>query len=455
MTTRFRFAIAFLAVLFLPESTHAQKSREKPEKKTDLEIAREHLDSTRGDRDEAYNALEAMIFDLEDDYLELTTGVKAATYRHRLALAMHDSMPTALSQMDAQTQEGRPLLRGFRRAILSEAFEPPVRVATSLDPRLCSWVARGTASELSRLNTSLDTMTTDELLRTVNDLFPPGLSWYRFWNQEFHQDLTETAAYSRAVLGYEEAGLELNRLLHPERYGPRGEKAPPGMVIVPGGTYELGPDNGWERPARKVNIKPFYLDRREVTSGEYSLFVNASATSRRAGLLPRGWKLNKEGLTNPDSDERGLPVAYVSWMQAVEYAKWADKRLPTEDEWEAAAGGIEGLAYPWGNQYQTDMANGGGDGETLLPVESYPYSRSPTGCFDMAGNVWEWTATLEDGTDIKTLPEGMVNVVIRGGSFQSRRDELSTRYRWTAPGHGTFSSPRYTRPIGFRCAKNP
>ena len=70
----------------------------------------------------------------------------------------------------------------------------------------------------------------------------------------------------------------------------------------------------------------------------------------------------------------------------------------------------------------------------------------------MAGNAWEWTATTVDGDDIDVLPEGLVNIVIRGGSFRSERNELSTRYRWAAPGHDTFASPRYDRPIGFRCA---
>jgi formylglycine-generating enzyme required for sulfatase activity len=72
----------------------------------------------------------------------------------------------------------------------------------------------------------------------------------------------------------------------------------------------------------------------------------------------------------------------------------------------------------------------------------------------MAGNVWEWTATLEDGTNLQGPPEGLVNVAIRGGAFDSRREELATRYRWTAPGNDAFASPRYTRPIGFRCAKD-
>jgi formylglycine-generating enzyme required for sulfatase activity len=87
-----------------------------------------------------------------------------------------------------------------------------------------------------------------------------------------------------------------------------------------------------------------------------------------------------------------------------------------------------------------------------MPVESFPDARSPSGGFDLAGNAWEWTSTLEDGTDIVKLPDGLVNVAIRGGSYRSQRHELATRARWTAPGMDAFSSPTYDRPIGFRCA---
>jgi formylglycine-generating enzyme required for sulfatase activity len=70
------------------------------------------------------------------------------------------------------------------------------------------------------------------------------------------------------------------------------------------------------------------------------------------------------------------------------------------------------------------------------------------------GNAWEWTATLEDGTNIKALPDGLVNAIIRGGGYDSRRDELTTRYRRGALAHDTFAPPRYKVPIGFRCVKD-
>jgi formylglycine-generating enzyme required for sulfatase activity len=147
-------------------------------------------------------------------------------------------------------------------------------------------------------------------------------------------------------------------------------------------------------------------------------------------------------------------VVWVSWTQAAGYASWAGKRLPTEDEWEAAAAGTDALDFPWGNEWRSGMANGESAAGGTLPVESFPHARSPAGCFDMSGNAWEWTATLEDGTNVKTLPEGLFNAIIRGGGWDSRREELSSRYRRGALAHDTFAPPRYKVPIGFRCVKD-
>jgi formylglycine-generating enzyme required for sulfatase activity len=226
------------------------------------------------------------------------------------------------------------------------------------------------------------------------------------------------------------------------------------MVVVPGGSYDLGPNTGWERPERRVTLDHFAIDRHEVTCGMYALFVNALPMDRRDEMLPRGWDLDESGWSRFGDSQRDQPVVYVDLDQAMAYAAWAGKRLPTEDEWEAAAAGLERWVYPWGNDFTAGRTNGDGRHDFTLPVESFPESRSPAGCFDMSGNVWEWTTTYEDGTDFDEPPEELINVSIRGGAFNSPRDWLTTRYRWAAPGRDTFGSPRYTFPIGFRCAKD-
>jgi len=418
-----------------------------------LAAAEKALAETRRAKEAAYSALETMVTDLADDYTTLTTGPEAAAHQHALVLALMDSLPTAKTRLATEAAKGRAVMRGTRRQILNDAFAEPASHATPVDSRLCAWVAARMADELSTRET-LDGITEVQLLGMLHEQFPADLSWYEFWNQRFHAELPEANELKRATGAYEAAGLAVDRLRHPERYGSRGEVAPAGMVVVPGGNYELGANTGWERPSHRVSLKVFALDRHEVTRGQYELYVNALPPSRRAAALPRGWTLDDKDLAVLDPDLRDHPVIHVNFEQAAAYATWAGKRLPTEDEWEAAAAGINGFAYPWGNEYHPGYANGAGVADGTLPVESFPQGVSPAGCFDMAGNAWEWTTTLEDGKDFVSLPDGLLNVIVRGGGYSSRREELFTRYRWTAPGHEAFSSERYTRPIGFRCAKD-
>ncbi|MGQ0552673.1 MAG: formylglycine-generating enzyme family protein [Planctomycetota bacterium] len=410
------------------------------------------VDEARAERDAAAAAIEDLVASLQDDYVALTGGPQAATLRHTLVLAVQDSLPTARARLSVEAGKGRAVLRGTRRQILIDALGPAVDAAAPVDRRLCAWIARQFAEQLSEQD-SWEGLSADALLAVLAGLFPPNLTWYQFWNASFHEGLPEAERWTRANVAYEAAGLRLDRLLQPERYGSKGEIAPLGMVIVPGGNYDLGPNSGWERPARRVALKVFAIDRHEVTQAEYALYVNSLAGPLRSAALPRGWRLDAQGAIF-DRETADHPVHFVSWTQAASYAAWAGKRLPTEDEWEAAAAGTQGFIFPWGQHYQEEHANGDGLAESLLPVESFPHARSPVGAYDLAGNVWEWTATLEDGTNVKSLPEGLVNAIIRGGGFDSRRDELSTRYRRSALAHDTFAAPRYKLPIGFRCVQD-
>ncbi len=418
-----------------------------------IRTAEAALATARADKEAAYAAVEALVVELQDDYEALTTGPDAASHVHILVQALQDSLPTARTRLLSEAAKGKAVLRGSRRTILLEAFADPVAQAAPVDRRLCAWIAGRVADALSARE-DLPDVPADELLGLIRSALPPGLSWYRFWNDHFHAGLPETEHFRKAEAAYEAAGLQLDRLRNPERYGSRGQEAPPGMVIVPGGSYELGPDTGWERPARRVTFRVFAIDRHEVTQGEFALFVNALPDADRAGALPRGWMLDDKGLAKYDAARRDQPVVFVDWSHAAAYAAWAGKRLPTEDEWEAAAAGVDGRIYPWGDEWRPACAVGGEEGQTLMPVESCPDGRAACGALDLAGNVWEWTSTLESGDDVKDVPEGLVNVVVRGGGWNDRREELTTRYRWTAPGHDAFASARYTRPIGFRCVKD-
>ena len=409
------------------------------------------LDQTREALAEAQQAVEQLVYDLEDDYATLTSASGAAGARRALVLAMADAMETAQARIAAGGVESRPMMRPSRVKALTKAFQAPVRNSSNVHSRLADWVSGQVAKGLGG-QTQLGDVDAEQIQQLVDALFVTDEAWPEFWNRTFHVNLPEAKSYESAQHNYEDAGLQMDRLKHPERYGPRGERAPPGMLVIPGGEYTLGPNSGWPRPRRIKALQPFALDRHEVTNREYATFLDTQPAPAQPALLPRGWQLTETGRAMYDTTRRQHPVIHVNWAQAAAYAEWAGKRLPTEDEWEAAAGGLDGRAYPWGNQFQEGFANGAGVSNDTMPVESFPGARSPSGCFDLAGNAWEWTSTLENGTDIVNLPDGLVNVAIRGGSYRSQRHELATRARWTAPGMDAFSSPTYDRPIGFRCA---
>lgn len=179
----------------------------------------------------------------------------------------------------------------------------------------------------------------------------------------------------------------------------KGPAAAPGpeMVLVPAGSFIRGDSAGEadERPQQRLELPAFALDRTEVTRGAYGECV-ARGSCRLA--LAAG-----QTADSADRLPRELPVANVSWHDAVAYCAFVGKRLPTEAEWEKAARGPDGRRYPWGDEFACARGNFGnfaGDGRcaedgapgTLVPVGSFPGGASPYGALDLAGNVWEWVA---------------------------------------------------------------
>lgn len=227
---------------------------------------------------------------------------------------------------------------------------------------------------------------------------------------------------------------------------PSTPTAPDGMVYVAGGAFQMGTDDPtadpFSLPAHAVDVKPFFLDSYEVTNADYKRFVDAT------GHAPP-----KEGWVNgePTPGSEKWPVVQVTWDDAVAYAKWAEKRLPTEAEWEFAARGTDGRRYPWGNDWDPAKGNLGKDGKqgTLAPVGSVEAGKSPAGAYDMLGNVWEWTASpfkiYPGGT--ATPPDGKNLKIIRGGAFDNT-GRVTTVYR------GYYSDNSALPKVGFRCAKD-
>jgi serine/threonine-protein kinase len=194
------------------------------------------------------------------------------------------------------------------------------------------------------------------------------------------------------------------------------------------------------RPPHIVTVKSFYIDTNEVTCEEYKGFID-----EKSHPAPRGWVNG----TYPVGTGK-LPVTGVSWEDAVAYAQSVGKRLPTEEEWELAARGKEGLRYPWGNSWQPGCANADEEGQArkkLAAVGSHDCA-SPFGAKDLIGNAWEWTAS-----DWVPYPGGQLQrstsggeKVIRGGAWDTPRNIATAIYRsgWVGPGDKT----------GFRCARD-
>jgi formylglycine-generating enzyme required for sulfatase activity len=209
---------------------------------------------------------------------------------------------------------------------------------------------------------------------------------------------------------------------------PRSE----GMVRIVGGRYQVGtsrPDE-FHITLQPIDVGAFWIDQFEVTNAQYKPFLDQTGQAQ-----PRDWLAG----TFPTGEE-GHPIKGVTWNEAYAYCDWANKRLPTEAEWEAAARGPgeEPPLYPWGPDPQA-----GGEARRLPLGSTYAvgamnFNRSPFGIYDMAGNVWEWVRD-----PYAPVPDG--HQVLRGGRHGFLKDMA---YRQS----GETEDERFVGFAGFRCA---
>jgi formylglycine-generating enzyme required for sulfatase activity len=216
---------------------------------------------------------------------------------------------------------------------------------------------------------------------------------------------------------------------------------------IPPGEFTMGSSDkdklasNDEKPPHPVYVDGFWIMRTEVTNAQYKRCVEDGVCTEPNNPY---WK---------DTQSAVHPVTDVSWHQATDYATWVEGRLPTEAEWEKACRGTDGRIYPWGNQEPlVQFLNFGlsGKGHTML-VRSY--QPGANGLYDMAGNVWEWTADWYDPTYYTNSPlsnpkgpeEARGGRTLRGGSWITSvvNDVRCAARLWDIPDFGDDS-------VGFR-----
>lgn len=240
------------------------------------------------------------------------------------------------------------------------------------------------------------------------------------------------------------------------------------MILIPAGEFIMGSteqqiletwrqnDGGWSKedyvsayPQRKITINDFYIDKKEVSNGDYKMFVEATQHT-----APSLW--DDHTLNLPSQ-----PVVGVDWDDADTYCRWTGKRLPTETEWEKAARGTDGRNWPWGNDWDPTKDNHGkGDGYGLDESDGWKYTApvgtelgvSPYGVLNMASNVYEWT-----DNNFNAYPENDKYIqedfekglkVLRGGAYD---DGISEQRASTRCG---FRKDFEDVDVGFRCARD-
>ena len=237
---------------------------------------------------------------------------------------------------------------------------------------------------------------------------------------------------------------EIDTYLDPQTGEQREGDEPYGredMVLVPAGAFLYG-----KSKVRKFVERDFLIDPTPVTNSQFLNFMYISEPTDKSRSLwtdDRWLKLQHAARYRPDH-----PITFVSWHDAVRYAKWCQKRLPTEIEWEKAARGTDGRSYPWGNVWEPERCNclNSRSVPGTTPVFDYDKGRSPYGCYDMAGNVFEWVQDIAKKSRHTGVEKS--ESINRGGSYNRPFTEVVCWY-------SESDNPQMLMDdVGFRCAKD-
>ena len=293
---------------------------------------------------------------------------------------------------------------------------------------------------------------------------PDALEQYFIQLATIHTDMhAEAFTYTRQTLGFPEPTLPPTAAPSPQL------DFEPHDVAVPGGTFTLGAVEGElpfvfdnEKWGHEVHVGPFAIAATAVSNGEFLRFVEAGGYRDRSCWTDEGWWWKQAlGAEHPvywrrESDGTWLvrrydawvpidphaAIIHVNWHEATAYCIWAGRRLPTEAEWElAAAGGADGSPkrlYPWGDEPPTpERANLDFRGRGTVDVRALPAGDTPSGCRQMVGNAWEWTATefgpypgfVADPYKEYSEPWFSGHKVLRGGAWSTRSRLIRNTWR--------------------------
>lgn len=255
------------------------------------------------------------------------------------------------------------------------------------------------------------------------------------------------------------------------------------MIYFEGGAFMMGSEKGLpnEKPVHEVTVEPFYMDKSPVTVAQFRQFAEATGFKTEAEkfgdsgvfnfekqqweLLPGATWFKPFGADGPDAEENH-PVTHVSWNDAMAFANWAGKRLPTEKEWEYAArsGKNSGEKFSWGNEVSADGNYFANTWQGTLDApeikDGYLFT-SPVGAFgendagvtDMGGNVWQWCANSYKpypGNNEPVREDPKVKVIRSGSFFYDANGEDS----FSVSGRSMNSHETSLFNTGFRCAKD-
>lgn len=245
------------------------------------------------------------------------------------------------------------------------------------------------------------------------------------------------------------------------------------MVLVPAGEFNMGaredddPARNDEKPIHTVYLDVYYIDRFEITTTQYALYLNATDTGNR--WMPdkkESHIVKRDGIWTPTAGFENHPITYIYWRGALDYCEWVGGSLPTEAQWEKAARGMDERRYPWGDEFKStpirlnfydDRYDYMDDGyDKTAPVGTYSEGLSPYGAYDMSGNVWEWVfdwyaPIYKKRVGVVTYnPTGAVGgdgKIYRGGSYESSFIDFRTTERRLS------DDPRID--LGWRCIVIP